>query len=406
MKIDDRAPSVRPGDRADLPAHAFGIEPTREGFAYVPAPAKTITTPDAENIDLKHEFHDTKFRLVTYKATATSYYVEFSGRASTCRILPGVVGGAEPGVPFEASTVQLILHGGPDDARQSKFSARHRPTPTPMHPADPGDYIVVEDPTLNGPNPDTATHGTIQLMGNAASTAPESRTRVFEFSYVGPTIHTFSDPAADKTRNMHVLNSARPKAPDVLYVVPIYKRKATTTSVARTGGGLRVYLNRPWWSTGAEERLGVVCWHPRSGDHGTLPKTPSPRTSPSGASTRCSSRARSCRTSRPRPASRSRRKGTSNGALSIEESATLVDVAGHDVGYDTTRGLWYCDIQVTDPAGRPLTTYTPFIRLALARYQPFSIPGAHLSRVVLADYAQLAPTGTSRSPAPAPLPEP
>jgi hypothetical protein len=33
----------------------------------------------------------------------------------------------------------------------------------------------------------------------------------------------------------------------------------------------------------------------------------------------------------------------------------------------------------------------PFVRLALARYQPESIPGAHLSTVVLADCVQLAP---------------
>jgi len=36
-------------------------------------------------------------------------------------------------------------------------------------------------------------------------------------------------------------------------------------------------------------------------------------------------------------------------------------------------------------------TYAPFIRLALARYQPHSVPGAELSRVVLADFAQLTP---------------
>jgi hypothetical protein len=35
--------------------------------------------------------------------------------------------------------------------------------------------------------------------------------------------------------------------------------------------------------------------------------------------------------------------------------------------------------------------YFPFVRLALARYQPQSVPDAHLSRVVLADFAQLVP---------------
>jgi hypothetical protein len=35
--------------------------------------------------------------------------------------------------------------------------------------------------------------------------------------------------------------------------------------------------------------------------------------------------------------------------------------------------------------------YFPFVRLALARYQPQSVPDAHLSRVVLVDFAQLVP---------------
>src|SRR5262249_55542963 len=48
-----------------------------------------------------------------------------------------------------------------------------------------------------------------------------------------------------------------------------------------------------------------------------------------------------------------------------------------------------CDIAVD--AG---PSYMPFIRLALARYQPDSVPDAHLSRVTLADFVQLAPDRT------------
>ena len=36
-------------------------------------------------------------------------------------------------------------------------------------------------------------------------------------------------------------------------------------------------------------------------------------------------------------------------------------------------------------------TYTPFVRLALVRYQPHALPQAKISRVVLADFAQLTP---------------
>ena len=39
--------------------------------------------------------------------------------------------------------------------------------------------------------------------------------------------------------------------------------------------------------------------------------------------------------------------------------------------------------------------YLPFIRLALVRYQPHSLPNAHLSHVVLADLAQLTPERTA-----------
>ena len=61
-----------------------------------------------------------------------------------------------------------------------------------------------------------------------------------------------------------------------------------------------------------------------------------------------------------------------------------VDVAPHDVFYDADRQLWYCDIQISAGAA-----YFPFIRLALARYQPVSSPGAHLSNVVLSDIVAL-----------------
>jgi hypothetical protein len=63
-----------------------------------------------------------------------------------------------------------------------------------------------------------------------------------------------------------------------------------------------------------------------------------------------------------------------------------VDVAPHDVRWDAERRLWYCDVELT--FGR---AYYPFVRLALARYQPVSLAGAHLSPIVLADFAQLTP---------------
>ena len=63
-----------------------------------------------------------------------------------------------------------------------------------------------------------------------------------------------------------------------------------------------------------------------------------------------------------------------------------VDVVPHDVFWDADRRLWFCDIEISHGSA-----YFPFVRLALARYQPSSLPEMHLSNVVLADFCALAP---------------
>jgi hypothetical protein len=184
-----------------------------------------------------------------------------------------------------------------------------------------------------------------------------------------------------------VPSSARPLAPEINYVVPTFgweRQESTNVKTSlRLGYGLRVYLNRPWYSSGVDELLGVVLWP--AGDpppdyqtrerfkpyltqwgndpiwqFGTINSLPSVADFPSASATAAS--------------------------LSLEETDHPFDVAGHEVSFDQQRGLWYCEIVVqTQPA------YMPFLRLALARYQPHSITGVELSKVVLADYAQLTP---------------
>ena len=61
-----------------------------------------------------------------------------------------------------------------------------------------------------------------------------------------------------------VPSSARPSVPSIDYVIPVFgwENQETTnvkTSV-RYGNGLRVYLNRGWYSSGNDEQLGVVLW--------------------------------------------------------------------------------------------------------------------------------------------------
>lgn len=79
------------------------------------------------------------------------------------------------------------------------------------------------------------------------------------------------------------------------------------------------------------------------------------------------------------------------GGISLSEApGHTVTVVGHQPAFDPLRKLWYCDLQLN--AGR---SYFPFVRLALARYQPHSIPGQHLSKVVFPEFTQLVAPRTA-----------
>lgn len=202
----------------------------------------------------------------------------------------------------------------------------------------------------------------------------------------------FKEPGLVFTRTsapimVEVPSSARPLPPDVLYVIPTFgwERQESTNlkSEVRFGNGLRVYLNRPWYSSGEGELLGVVLWH------GSEPPDDSDREAYKAVITQWGLD----------PIWDSDGLGAipiignfsaatfSGSGLTLDETTLQVDVAGHAVAYDETRGLWYCDVIIDE-----LDAYEPFVRLALARYQPSSIAGVELSHVVLTDFAQLTPT--------------
>jgi len=208
-----------------------------------------------------------------------------------------------------------------------------------------------------------------------------------------------------------VPSSAPPPAPNVLYVVPTFGWSRTQGDDGarhswRRGGGLRVYLDRPWNATGYGEMLAVVL--PVAGNNADPeikpptypcksfitqwardPLSASPAVA--GIAPRISNfpRARLA----PDPSGHwlppgaptteaDQQPGNFRTDFSIYDSN--VEIAPHDVFFDEVRQLWYCDIEIDHG-----DSYWPFIRLALARYQPTSTDGAHLSEVVLADFMQL-----------------
>jgi len=218
-----------------------------------------------------------------------------------------------------------------------------------------------------------------------------------------------------------VRSSAPPPAPGVLYVVPTFgwttqKDAEGHQSRWRRGGGLRVYLDRPWNVTGYGEMLGVVL--PSAGF------SDDPNTAPTGRPYKkfvtqwgndpiwdspfvsgCTPASSNFPLARRQPDSTGawlpafapndeadqppgpfQCTGLPHPSVPPGDLSARVDVAPHDVVYDPDRHLWYCDIDVNFGA-----SYFPFIRLALARYQPASEWGAHLSSIVLADFMSLAP---------------
>jgi hypothetical protein len=202
---------------------------------------------------------------------------------------------------------------------------------------------------------------------------------------------------------VHVPSSARPGLLNLAYVVPTFgwelvQKGADTISRTRRGNGLRIYLEGPWFSSGEDEMLGVII----------LPEgTSAPATETSPLITQWAQDPIWISGSLPENyPSRDQFTGYSEYASGLslaelesqqEDSATKkktnshVAVAAYAVQYDKGRGLWYADVEM-----KPGNAYFPFVRLALARYQPYSVKNAHLSRVNAADFIQVAPDRTAK----------
>ena len=211
----------------------------------------------------------------------------------------------------------------------------------------------------------------------------------------------YFDQSLDFTRisepvTVDVPASARPLAPDVVYVIPTFGwERQTDTNLKRSvrfGGGLRVYLRRPWFSSGEGELLGVALW---SYANGSLDKVNRDKFKPFFTQWGMD------------PIWRTDNLGGAPDIynfvgydefdcnVSLEETSVRdaqekpgrISVVGFGPQFDKTRGLWFADLTINVPS----ETYMPFVRLALVRYQPHALADAKVSRVVLADFAQLTP---------------
>ncbi|MFI1972453.1 hypothetical protein [Streptomyces cinnamoneus] len=278
-----------------------------------------------------------------------------------------------------------------------------------------------DDPTEDGPqvverhdrvgglvlNPRDDTHSLFGLRHEFRDTrhrnvtyTPVATTRFREYFHPAITdradLITRTGPASagPSGRGWPVPSSRRPEPPVVSHMVPTVRWERSVDhsrhQVTRTRrhAGFRIHLRRPWFSSGDDELLAVLL------DPGTdLPDelvsrcaadpvwadpTPLPRLTPAHFTN-----AAHVETGRVL-------------AEAVRGQEASVSVAAFEPGYDPERRLWFCDVDIDLTAGQPTAgqAYFPYLRLALARYQPYSVDPLHLSKAVTSDFLQLLPDRT------------
>jgi hypothetical protein len=306
--IDDPAQ----GDPRPVVGNAqLAEQPLPENFENL-FPIEGFVGADAKVRPNRHEFGDTKFRLIRYHLLATTRFREY---------LP----------PSLAE----------DPANITRIGPALVPPPDPVD-SDPGHPVVFT------PSPSEVSHVVVPC-------------------------------------------SARPQSPRIVYIVPTFQwirdqgNRAAQHST-RYGDGLRIYLERPWFSSGDGELLGVALLANAA--------TPADLAKHDEMKSLVSQWGIDPVFDADLPPAAMR--ATNFPAAVASETATVDEIAGksvfvvgHRVQWDAGRKLWYCDVELS--LGR---SYFPFVRLALVRYQPHALPSAKISRIVLADFAQVAPRRT------------
>ncbi|AIK35359.1 hypothetical protein BG07_5694 (plasmid) [Bacillus pseudomycoides] len=179
-------------------------------------------------------------------------------------------------------------------------------------------------------------------------------------------------------------SSARPHAPKVLYTVPTFHWEQSidgmTLTRLRHGGGLRVFLERPWCSTGVDEALGVLAWRADSPPPKDLSYVSVAGADPIWL------------TDAPKFILTS---GDINAPVSTQEylpegeANMRQPVQVYPVQFDKEDKRWYADINLSKVAN---SSYFPFVRLAVCRYQEICAPGINkISAPILTEPIQLPP---------------
>lgn len=353
--------------------HAFKlIVPDPEPLGPFAQPMKVIAPPTVFALSpggsgAVHTIGDTKHHDVSYTCTGTSRFVEFFRQTVTQTFTSA---------PF---TVDLL---GLDERE-----------------------VVITDKAVNPPY-------VLRQGVDYKVDAKAGQVTILASKYQGVPLDVTWAPTDTLTGAGHrvqVLSSARPAAPKVAKVTPAWSVSGVGGSLAsggltysRKGGYLRVYLERPWFSSGADELLGVVAVPPGSGTFyaGLSAADQAQWTTTMGLDPISLSSG-----TQGYPVSPSSFTGTvkippvpyrpeysSPPSLKLVEdagpSAPHLDIWPFEVHYDPASELWFADVGITIGTQDSAPPPGYFVRLAVVRFQPFAFPGAEISTVTLATFAQ------------------
>lgn len=379
-------PSVASKSTKTFKGHAFRVNvpdpnpPSPESQPLKVFPPKTSLVIGPSNETTTHHIGDTKHHLVSYTATASSRFAELFAKTLTGQTFNGTkplqVGDSKLGI----NAASVVISGGPDGPT---LLAGSGPTVTD------GDYVV-----------DQAA-GTITLTSAGLTKGAGPYTITFQ-----PTVTR-----SGQTVPVEVLSSAAPAAPKVARIMPAWEiahsknehvKRGKVTS-KRTGNYLRVFLDRPWFGTGADELLGVVTATSKAATKPTVDSQRldtsivglDPITNPGSVTGAVWPFVPQFAGTTPLPIVKARTQ-THYAMPAVLDSEHVV--WPYAVAYDKVSGQWYADIEVkiTGVNARNSAVHYPlppgyFVRLSLVRFQPYSVDGQEFSTATTAMIAQPVP---------------
>lgn len=184
---------------------------------------------------------------------------------------------------------------------------------------------------------------------------------------------------------LHVPATAPPASSEVAYVLPTFRRHKDEIAqhpngeltLQQRGEGLRVYLQRGWFSSGQGEQLALLVATPNTAQE-VREKVSQWGTNP-------------VRDAAPLPGPLEM-EHVWGGAERLEQWSMANSTVGlviYDVHWSEEHQLPFVDIEFMSQRA-----FMPFVRLALARYQKHAIENCQLSDVTLANFVPLSPGRT------------